>query len=287
MGTPKNSLFDALHKQIQQIQAIKGASQTQVGAAEAGIQEQRSQFEAISQMMAPFIEAGAKATAQQQALSGAAGPQAQQEAIQAIERSPMFQSQAEQGEQALLQRAAATGGLRGGNIQEALGQFRPQMLSQAIQQQYSQLGGLSGAGLGAAGQVGAFGQGTSAGIANLLQQKGAIQAGAILAPIQMMQQQQAQQQAQQQQDTSNILGLLSAASGFFSDIRLKENIKKVGDFDGLNVYSWDWNDEAKELGIEGPTIGFMAQEVQETYPDHVIETDSGYLAIDYQAILKG
>jgi hypothetical protein len=87
---------------------------------------------------------------------------------------------------------AATGGLRGGNIQAALGQFRPQMLEQAINQAYGRFGGLAGTGLGltqnlvgggqsAAGMTGQAGQGMASNIGNLLAQQGAAQAGGALA----------------------------------------------------------------------------------------------------------
>jgi hypothetical protein len=57
-----------------------------------------------------------------------------------------MQALVSQGEEALLQNAAATGGLRGGNLQGALAQFRPQMLSNLITQQYNQLGGIGALG---------------------------------------------------------------------------------------------------------------------------------------------
>jgi hypothetical protein len=68
---------------------------------------------------------------------------------------------------------------------------------------------------------------------------------------------------------------------FFSDIRLKENITKVGTAGGFNIYSWDWNEKGVELGADKyQTIGVIAQEVQETRPDAVF-TEAGYLKVDY------
>lgn len=188
-----------------QSSAAKSAAKTQAGAAEAGIEEQRRQFDAIQELLKPYVqagqgaitgfqpfqEAGAQAFEQQQALAGLQGPEAQQAAISQIESSPFLQSQIEQGERALLQRAGATGGLRGGNVQAALTQFRPQMLQQAIEQQYRRLGGLAGAGLGVTeqlyrgGQASAVNQASAAGalgqgVAGMLQQQGAAQAGGQL-----------------------------------------------------------------------------------------------------------
>ena len=52
----------------------------------------------------------------------------------------------QQGQDAILQNASAIGGLRGGNTQAALAQFRPALLSQLIAEQYNRLGGLSSLG---------------------------------------------------------------------------------------------------------------------------------------------
>jgi hypothetical protein len=82
------------------------------------------------------------------------GMDAQQQAISQLEQSPMFQALARQGEEGILQNASATGGLRGGNVQGALGQFRPALLNQQIQQQLSTLGGIAGLGQNAAAGVG-------------------------------------------------------------------------------------------------------------------------------------
>lgn len=95
---------------------------------------------------AQYQEAGLGALEAQQALAGLLGPEAQQAAIAQLEASPQFQSMVAQGERAILANAAATGGVRGGNTMAALAQFRPQMLSNIIEQQYSRLGGLSGMG---------------------------------------------------------------------------------------------------------------------------------------------
>jgi hypothetical protein len=87
----------------------------------------------------------------------------------------------QQGENALLQNASATGGLRGGNLQAALAQFRPQLFSQLIESQYGKLGALSGLGQASAAGQAAAAQQTGSDIATLLGQQGAAQAGSALA----------------------------------------------------------------------------------------------------------
>ena len=81
--------------------------------------------------------------------------------------------------------------------------------------------------------------------------------------------------------------ILSAVGSFFSsDADLKTNIKKVGELDpGIGWYTWDWNDKAKEIGVDvEPTEGVLAQEVLEVKPDAVIVED-GYYAVDYSKVL--
>ncbi len=99
----------------------------------------------------PYTEAGAASVDTLSDLLGANGPEAQAAAIAALEGSEMFQGLVGQGESAILQNASATGGLRGGNVQGALAQFRPQMLQALIQQQMGGLSGLANLGLGATG----------------------------------------------------------------------------------------------------------------------------------------
>lgn len=162
-------------------EAAQEAGQLQYQAAILGTEEQRRQFDKLVELMSPYVTAGGGALAGQQALIGLQGPEAQRTAISGIETSPEFQALLQQGEGALLQNAAATGGLRGGNIQGALAQFRPSMLSELINRQYSRLGGLSQMGQSAAAGQAASGIGVGENIANLLGQGAAARAGGVLA----------------------------------------------------------------------------------------------------------
>lgn len=189
-----------------QADATSDAAAAQTQASEAGIAEQRRQFNKVQELLKPYVDAGAGAIAglapfaqagvpalqAQQALLGLAGPEAQRKAIADLAVGPQMDALTQQGESALLQRASATGGLRGGNIQAALAQFRPQLLSELIGQQYSRLGGLTALGqettsnLARLGQASAAGTGAAAqesgaNIASLLAQQGAAQAGAQMA----------------------------------------------------------------------------------------------------------
>jgi hypothetical protein len=161
-------------------EAAGEAAGIQAGAAQAGIAEQRRKFEALQALLNPYTEVGVPALEAQQAFLGLRGPEAERAAIERIRGGETFQALAQQGEEALLQRASATGGLRGGNIQGALAQFRPQLLSSLIEQQYGRLGGLTTLGQRSAAGVGAAGMETGTNVANLLAQEGAARAGGEL-----------------------------------------------------------------------------------------------------------
>ena len=109
------------------------------------------------------------------------GAQGQQQAISQFEQSPMFQALARQGEDAILQNASATGGLRGGNVQGALAQFRPALLNQQIQQQFQNLGGLTALGQNSAAGVGAGGFQAAGNIGNIMAGNATNQGNAALA----------------------------------------------------------------------------------------------------------
>jgi hypothetical protein len=91
---------------------------------------------------------------------------------------------------------------------------------------------------------------------------------------------------QQKTGTGDILGTAAQLAGmyFLSDERLKENIEYVGKSNGHKVYTWDWNDKAKELGINDPTKGVIAQEVMEYMPEAVSKDANGYYMVNYGAL---
>ena len=164
----------------QQGQAAERAANIQAGASDQAIAEQRRQFDTLIELMSPYVTSGNQAIGQQGALIGLGGQDAQQQAISQLEQSPMFASLLRQGENAMLQNASATGGLRGGNVQGALAQFRPALLNQFLEQQYGKLGGMTAIGQQSAAGVGTAGMQSAGAISDLLGQAGAARAGAAL-----------------------------------------------------------------------------------------------------------
>ena len=162
--------------------AAKSAASTQAASQGQAIDEQRRQFDAIRELLSPYIQAGKPDLTQpyigagpgalqaMQGLAGLRGAGEQQAAINQIQQGAQFQELARQGEQGILQNAAATGGLRGGNVQAALAQFRPALLNQLIESQYGKLAGLTSLGSTSAENLLRLGQASAAGTAAAGQQ---------------------------------------------------------------------------------------------------------------------
>jgi hypothetical protein len=206
VATVGGSLIGGMMASDSQEDAANTAANAQTASSEAAIAEQRRQFDAVRQLLQPysdqgrqavqdlqpFQQGGAQAQMQQRVLAGLMGPDAQKALIDQIGASPTMQAYTQQGENAILANASATGGLRGGNTQAALAQFRPRLLAQLIDQQYSRLGGISDVARTTTQNIAQLGQASAAGqataglntatnIGNLLTQQGQAQAGAALA----------------------------------------------------------------------------------------------------------
>lgn len=227
-----------------------------------------------------------------QALQGLAGyfqiPGQQMDQSQLIEQarmSPLYQAilgTRQAGEDAILRNASATGNLRSGGSISQLSDYGMQLENQALltsfqdqqqrqdQERQLQLQGLSGlAGLPSNDMA----------IANLMSGIGQTQAMGIQGAAQARSQAGAN-------SFNNLLGLGQlglSAYGAFSDIRLKTNIRHIGKKGSHEWYKWEWNDEAKKLGLEGSSEGVLAHQVWETNPEAVGIRD-GYLAIDYDRL---
>lgn len=188
----------------QERKAISRASDQQAAAYESGIEEQRRQFDALQELLKPYVTGGQTAFREQQKLLGLGTPEEQAAAIAQLEQSPMMKALVQKGENALLQNASATGGLRGGNTAAALAQFRPQMLAQLIEGQFSKLGGLSSLGANSAAMQGNTGMNMASNIGNLLGQIGSARSGATLS-----------RSASSRQGISDLLGLAGNVVGGF------------------------------------------------------------------------
>lgn len=157
------------------------ASQTQAQSAQYGVDATKEMFAKLQQALQPYTNAGVNAIGSYGNLSGLNGNPAQQTAMDSLQNSAQFQAMNQQGQNAILQNSAATGGLRGGNTQAALGQFSPQLLQALAQQTLGNYGNIASLGQASAAGVGNAGMQSANSISNLLQQQGAATAGGQIA----------------------------------------------------------------------------------------------------------
>jgi hypothetical protein len=165
-------------------QSAKGAQQaanTQAASADKAIAEARDARLANQQLQSPFVDAGSKAIAQQMGLIGLNGTAAQQDSLNALLTGPEYTTGVRQGEEAVLQNASATGGLRGGNVNNSLANFRADLLASTFNNQFQRLGQVSSLGQNAAAGVGNAGIQTGQIIGQQLTQQGAALAGGQIA----------------------------------------------------------------------------------------------------------
>lgn len=147
--------------------SAKKQNQAQQAGLDASTQLSREQFEYIKSIMQPYQQAGANALP---ALQGYINQPADKFSFdyQSYFNSPEYAALSSQQNEQALRMGAATGGVRGGDTQEALAAIAPQLAMQARQNaqnefslnqgaqlnKYNQMMGLAGLGTGAASQVG-------------------------------------------------------------------------------------------------------------------------------------
>ncbi len=199
---------------------------------------------------------------------------------QDIYQDPSYKFRLGEGQKAMERQLAASGRFLSPAASKALMDYGQQMGSQEFgnaynrynqdqQNLFSRLAALSGYGQAGATANIAGGQN----LANTTTQINSGMANSAMA---------AQQAAQANRGSmfNSLLGAGAQLGGAYlmSDKNLKENIKKVGEENGFNLYEFNYIGKPEKR-----FIGVMAQEVQEIMPDAVAEI-GGYLAVDYGKI---
>jgi len=211
----------------------------------------------------------------------------QQDAINSIYESPGQQFIRSRAQKNLLRNAAAVGGIGGGNVRTALVEQGAGFAAQDLQNQFARLQNLIGGGQNAATNLGQFGQTYAQTAAGLGQGAAQARASGILGA----------QQARSD-GAGNALGLVGAGLGafapagsflakaggalsFFSDERLKENVRDLdlkACFDAvmeMPLKSWSYLESA---GLDtGAHIGPMAQDAPDMIRDGEVD---GYQVIN-------
>ncbi len=280
----------------------------------------REALEALRGDLGPFRQFGAGVLPQlgQSFLSGEA-PQSQEftgfdVSPERVTKNPFFQALlGEQNQNLIGQRAAAGMGSSGGTrdaltrnllllgnqfqqqdigrqaqefgIQNQLGQQDFSNQLQANQARFNQLFNVAGLGQNAAAQTGAQG-------ASILQNIGNVQAGGLIGASQVQNPLAPQLMGAGLGAVAGGAGLLGKGVtagaggllGLFSDSRLKENIELSHTENGVNWYTWDWNEEGNKVAGDQLSFGVIAQEVMETHPEAVHVGDDGYYRVDYERL---
>jgi hypothetical protein len=95
------------------------------------------------------------------------------------------------------------------------------------------------------------------------------------------------QGAQAAQGGGIISGIAKGVGGLFSDARLKVDVELYKTINGINFYTFHWAPHARGIAkdMTGSDVGVIAQELQQQYPELVVQDDrSGYLMVDYAAV---
>ncbi|PHS61645.1 MAG: hypothetical protein COB12_11950 [Flavobacterium sp.] len=240
------------------------AAGVQAQGVQAGIEEERRQFDVTQQNLAPFREAGVGALEQQQALLGLGGQDAQTAAFASFNESPGQKFIRERAQKNLVRNASAIGGLGGGNVRSALVEQGTGFAQQDFNNQFGRLGQIAGQGQAATTTTGQFGAQSSGNIANLERAGSEARASGILGKAQA-----------ESQFTNQLLQLGGQVAGAaaFSDERLKTDIKLIDNDENGNIY------EFKYINSDILYTGRMAQELQKIRPDAVSMHKSGYLMV--------
>lgn len=263
---------------------VRGAEEANI-LSQQGIDELRRQFGETQADVDPFIQAG---IAQLPALQAGATPGGFGANLQAIFGSGALDPLVEERTRAAQGALASAGLTRSGTAIQELSAI-PQELGLNIENLlFNRQAGLAGGGQSAALNLGQLGAQSAGNIANIFGQQGQnIFAGRT---------QDAQRQADLIGDIIGATGALGGglargvgtaggAAAFFSDKALKENIEPVGEIGPLTLYQWDWIPETKDMLISKfPTLGFVADEVKQHFPEFVKEV-CGFDAVDYKGLL--
>lgn len=156
------------------------SAQATTEATRLSVEEQRRQFDKVQELLAPYMSAGEWGLSAYRNLSGVNGAGMQQHGIDFIQNGAEYGSLVKQAENAILQNASATGGLRGGNVQGALGTTRSNILSSLIERQLGRYAGLAQMGQNSASRAlsAALTTGQGIGAATM---NGGVAAGNVLA----------------------------------------------------------------------------------------------------------
>ena len=229
----------------------------------------------LNQQFSPMANYGAQGMGQYANILGLGGGEAQSGAMDNYYNSSGGKFLMNQGMDQIMGNRAAGGLLRSGGTSKAIEDYRSGLASTKMGDYMGLLGNLNQQALGAGNLIANAGsQSTSAtktggGLGKALG-LGLNVASSIAGP--------------------GGLGkvVLGGLKKLFSDVRLKTNIEKVGEYpDGLGMYEWDYLPTEGRIAAflpEGRQRGVMAHEVAVLRPDALGPVIDGYATVDYSML---
>lgn len=296
--TGKHAAYAAGEAASGQEHAVLQAAKLQAAAQERGLQAMLEQLGITREQFAPFLQAGTGALPELQE-----GFQPQrgstqvglEEILGEIMGGEAFQGLRDERTRAVQGQLAAGGLTRSGaGIQAAADiptdlafEIENMLFGRGQSGEISRIQGLQNlvsTGLSAAGSGASQGGSMTSQIASQLGGIGSTQGQGITGAAEAAASGLLGAQQARAQGTQNIMGLAGLASSFFSDPRLKQNIKKIGEIGPLNLVEWEWIPELKDSFVKTfPTMGYLSTQVKEFYPQFVKEF-AGYDVINYKAL---
>lgn len=251
----------SIHQGNKAASAARKAAGAQAQSGRESIAFQEESRDLAREDLRPFKEVG------QEALPGLSGMvQDPNKQLDFIQNNPFFEALAERSTNTLLaNQAAGPKGVGSGSTAEALQNSLLLLGTDLVNQNIGQRQNLANLGLGAAtGQAG-IAQQTGQSVGQTIQGIGNAQASGIVGASN------AQQQGLQGglNFAGNIGGAVLGQKLTACDIRLKENIERVGQADnGLPLYKFNYK------GDDKLHINVMAQDVEKVKPEAVVEINN-------------
>lgn len=246
--------------------AAGDAAQAQLASTREAIKYQRESRDLARSDLAPYRDLGQRNIAGAESLIN--DPTSQ---LNFIRDNPFFQSLAKRSTDTILNNAAARGKVGSGGTAEALQNSLLLLGQDLVNNSVNQRLNLVNVGQNSAAGSANIAQNTGNAIADLTTQGGNAQAAGIIG-------------AQNARTAANN-NLINTGLGIgsiiaLSDLREKRNLQHIGYLEnGIKVYLFQY------LDSDDVYKGVIAQEVQEVFPEAVIEID-GRLHVDYSKILK-
>lgn len=260
--------------------AGEDAAALQAAANMQAINEIRRQFNITSENVDPFIQAGLEALPGVQEASTVGGFGSRiAEILQGGSLDPLI----DQRTQAVQGQLAAGGLTRSGQGLTDIAAIPADLAFDLENILFGRQTGLSEGGRTTALGLGSLGQQAAGTQANLFSEIGQAQASGSLLD--------AQTEAAALEQAGQVVGTVLPL--IFSDPNLKENVEPIFEVEfnetpekNLTIYMWDWIKEAENTIVDiCPQIGFMADEVEEKYPQYVSEY-CGFKQVDIDSLLK-